>query len=511
MVKIILIFIILLQAFFVPTNTFYPAQYISKLYTEGLGRAPDQLGYLSYANYFQARGCNAFNLQVIGYQILTSAEAKNISLNAEQRTLTLFRALLNREPTSVELVDYTNLIKSKGLEHTVTALAKSREFVNLVPRICKSKDKERLARYGWDGKPLKLSPTYHAFNGTEAELRAELVKYPHGTVFTVAENYYVELTAPLDLVGITLQTEGNPTHYAKMGRFVRGKNFKGSNACGQPECGEPLIRLKDAATIKNIWIDGNGNNHSYRVWDINVQTVGAHNKVENCRVDNTAGFSNIQTLGALEGIPCHNVLIKDNLILGYNSDGFPNSNLAPWVDGITNSCEESTIEGNSIIDTSDVAIVVFNAPKGITQRSKIRFNNIFQAGNSTFAGWNTDHIFVDYAADFSGTVFENNLIWTSDFASMRSAISVGSQVWGQKSGGSGFGAKILNNTTGYGFVRAQYAISIAGMQNSTILGNTMNYKPYRRCDNIPVGKYVADSDANTDLMFTMFTGQLVCR
>jgi hypothetical protein len=509
--KFLLIITLLLQLFFVPQNAFYPAQYIAKLYTEGLARTPDQLGYFGYANYMQAKGCNAFTLQLVGYQILTSAEAKNISYSAEQRILTLYRALLNREPTSVELVDYVNLITTKGLEQTVQTLVKSKEFNNLVPRLCKSKDKERLARYGWNGKPLKLTPVYHAFNGTEDELRRELALYPHGTIFSVAENYYVELTKPLELSGITLQTEGNPKEYAKMARFIRAKNFSGNNACGQPECGEPLIRLKNGASIKNIWIDGNGNNHNYRVWDINVQTVGANNKVENCRIDNTAGFSNIQTLGALEGIPCTNVLIKNNLITGYNSDGFPNNIPAPWVDGITNSCENASIEENSIVDTSDVAIVIFNAPKGFIQNTKVRFNNIFQAGNSTFAGLNSDHIFSEYAADFSGTVFENNLLWTSHFASMRSGISAGSGLWNQNAGGSGFGLQVFRNTTGFGFIKGQYAISIANMHNATIRENSMNYLPYRRCDNIPVGKYVADTQANTDISFIMYNNTLVCR
>jgi hypothetical protein len=154
MSKIFLSFFLLLQIFFVPQSAFYPAQYVSKLYTEGLGRTPDQLGYFGFTNYLQAKGCNAFTLQIVGYQILTSVEAKNIPYNSEQRILSLFRALLNREPTAVELIDFTNIIKSKGLEATVQALLKSREFNNLVPKLCKVKDKLRLARYGWDGKPI---------------------------------------------------------------------------------------------------------------------------------------------------------------------------------------------------------------------------------------------------------------------------------------------------------------------------------------------------------------------
>lgn len=507
--------VLLLQVLFTPQNAFYPAQYIAKLYTEGLGRAPDQLGYFGYANYFQLKGCSAFTLQVVGFQILSSAESKNLNLSSEQRVLSLFRAALNREPDGNELATYTNLLSNKGLDNVIQTLLKSKEFTGKVPQLCKSKDYERLARYGWNGKPLKLSNSPTGYNGnSEAEFRRELSLYPFGTTFTLAENAYIELSSPLILDGVTLQTFNNPSHYTKMARFVRAKNFKGSAACGQPECGEPLIVLRNNAKLVNVWVDGNGNNLPYRVWDINVQSAGSNNQILNSRIENTAGFSNLQTFGALEGLPCQNVLVKGNIILGYNSDGFPNNNSsAPWVDGITCSCENTIIEENSIIDTSDVAIVVFNAPRGVTQNTKVRFNNIFQAGNSNFAGLNTDHIFINYAADFSGTVFENNLLWTSDYASMRSGISVGSNVWGQAAGGSGFGVKVLNNTTGFGFILGQYAISVAGIDNATIKNNNpFNYKPRRRCDNIPVTKYISTNSSDTDITFTDYNqGTLTCR
>src|SRR6202012_2542282 len=46
--------------------SYVPAQFIAKLYTEGLGRMPDQSGWQSATTYFAQNGCSAASLAAYG-------------------------------------------------------------------------------------------------------------------------------------------------------------------------------------------------------------------------------------------------------------------------------------------------------------------------------------------------------------------------------------------------------------------------------------------------------------
>lgn len=494
-----LVFTILLTTSTTAQNKNYPAQYISKLYTEGLGRVPDQAGYFGYADYFKKNGCNTFTLKVIGWQILTSKEFKDLNYNNDARIVAAYRALLNREPDK-------NTDFYKSYEDVIQEIYETEEFNRLVAiSVCRNRNPIQSARYGWRGEAvdLGLSP----FKMYQSQLETLINFTPEGGVVWLPQKTIIFLDKTLNIKkGVTLQTIGYPKEYLNMARIVRMRNFPtGDIGCGSSNCGAPLIKMQSGSSLKNIWIDGNGEKLAYNVWDINIQTIGSDITISDCRVDNAAGFSNIQTLGALEGIPCGGVSIKNNLIVGYNGDGYPNFKSSnPWTDGVTASCENSIIEQNQLVDLTDVAIVIFNPRQGFIQNSKIINNIIFNSGNSSFAGLNTDHIFVNDGRDFSGTVFENNMLWTSDFASMRVGISVGSDIWGS-SGGYGWGAQYIGNNSGTGFVRGQFGILVAGMRNSTLINNSINFKPMKRCQNLASFAYAVSENTasfnNLDRIF----------
>jgi hypothetical protein len=60
---------------FEPTERNFPAQYVTKLYTEVLGRAPDQAAWRSLITYYNAAGCNVAALTNHGQGFLTSPES----------------------------------------------------------------------------------------------------------------------------------------------------------------------------------------------------------------------------------------------------------------------------------------------------------------------------------------------------------------------------------------------------------------------------------------------------
>jgi hypothetical protein len=78
--------------------SYVPAQFIAKLYTEGLGRIPDQSGWASAVSYFAQNGCSAPSLAAYGQSVYTSAEYTGLQYDNDAKLLTLYRGVLNREP-----------------------------------------------------------------------------------------------------------------------------------------------------------------------------------------------------------------------------------------------------------------------------------------------------------------------------------------------------------------------------------------------------------------------------
>jgi Domain of unknown function (DUF4214) len=77
--------------------TVIPTQFLAKMYTEALGRAPDQTGWSAYVSYFQTNGCGAAQLAHVGEQFYASTEfASDYSDNAA-KLLTLYRGGLSRD------------------------------------------------------------------------------------------------------------------------------------------------------------------------------------------------------------------------------------------------------------------------------------------------------------------------------------------------------------------------------------------------------------------------------
>src|SRR5262245_32146548 len=91
-----------------------PNQYVAKLYTEGLGRAPDQGGWQGWTGYFAAAGCWVESLRVVAHGVYESSEYAARNYSNAQRLLTLYRGLLNREPDPGGLQGWLAYLNSGG-------------------------------------------------------------------------------------------------------------------------------------------------------------------------------------------------------------------------------------------------------------------------------------------------------------------------------------------------------------------------------------------------------------
>lgn len=114
-----------------------PSQYMAKQYTELLGRAPDASGWQAYTNFFLTNNCSS-SLATMAQQLVQSGEYVNKGYSPEETVLTLYRAVLSREPDPSGFQAFVSSIRSGTTPSQVVAqLTASAEFAGLVGDICR--------------------------------------------------------------------------------------------------------------------------------------------------------------------------------------------------------------------------------------------------------------------------------------------------------------------------------------------------------------------------------------
>jgi hypothetical protein len=456
----ILILVILATAA-VPAGAAVKGQYIAKMYTEGLGRIPEQTAWINNINTFASQGCNVTTLRNLGIGVYTSNELNNLGYDNAAKLLTLYRGALNREPDSTDFNNNLTLLNTGTSWATmVNNFFTGSEFNNLVSTMCNS------VNYGFGGSPfypISLPVGGSGFVGNEDQLQALINSTSAGGTVWLAQKAVIYLYQPLILKdGVTLATSGSPNvnHYASMARLVRNFHFN-----------DAMVRLLPNSKLKSVWIDGQRNMLGFSFEDVDVQVWGGTGtEVSSCRIGNTSGGTILKTLGTGDGHPCGSNTIINNLIDGYTSDHYN----ALWSDGLTISCENTLVENNEIVDATDVAIVIFGSVL-TPQRSIAQNNRILNVGNSAYGGLVYDSWKNDAAqVDFSASAMNNNLLWSGPSVHFDIALAMGSRPWDGDSTNRAFGAKMLNNTSGISKINVDTGISVSGMTNTTVTGNTLD-------------------------------------
>lgn len=299
-----------------------------------------------------------------------------------------------------------------------------------------------------------------------------------GTVF-LAQKAVVRLTSTLTIPsGVTLATNGTPTpvRYAQMGRLVRA----GSGA---------LVNISPGGKLTSVWVDGQrnaANVPNYSLADINVSTLsGDGTTVLNNRIGNTRGFTNLRVNGKQElgGLLCSNNVISGNLIEAYSSDHYlKQNNNGLWADGISVSCESSVVSNNSVIDATDVGIVLFSISTD-PQKSNVTNNTVLNAGNSAYAAYAADPVynqggvgnFANQASkSFVGASIQDNILWTSSRVHFDIGLAVGTRAWFGNQSYNSTGGSFINNSTGTQQARVGSGIVVSGALNVTVSGNSFS-------------------------------------
>src|SRR5205085_785450 len=268
-----------------------------------------------------------------------------------------------------------------------------------------------------------------------------------------------------------------------------------STLCGPNAKGCPAVILESGAKLKAVWVDGGRGRLKFaqaQMNDINVLLQGgAGTQVSDCLLSDTAGWTSLQVFGSAEGRPCSNVSIVHNLVTAYSSQHYSSdpANFTPWADGLSCACENTLIQENEVVDATDVGIIIYRAAPAI-QKSQVRNNRVFSAGNSAYAAYAADPLTVASASapspDFTGSMVQNNTLWTGPNSHFDIALAVGTRAFfgnpdvNPDPSATGLGASFTGNVTGSLSAQVGSGIGVCGMKNVTVQSNVLTVKriPY---------------------------------
>lgn len=384
-----------------------PYQFVTKLYTELLGRAPTPAEWKRAVSQLTRQGCRTAALRSLAGKVLSSTEyARDYPpspQNAPAIVLTVYRAVLNRDPSPTEFVLARDLLDTGTLSVTQLAerLFATFEFAFVTePAICSATDPSY--GFGQPGHPGQYVATQTPVSGAPGpdanefllQLALDKLGASGGGTFPLSPREVVSLTNTLIVPsGVTLTTQGSPGphRYADMAHLARSPLY----APPVHDAGPVLVLLDPGARLEYVWVDGQRqatDPNSFLEFDVRM-LGGADTTVDHDRLGDPFGASVIEDDGSYSGIPgaaqCRANSVSDNLIEGYGTShvvpaGEPDDH--PEADAIGVYCQDTTVVDNDIVDVSDTAVAVFDGATGLiltpVQHSLIAHNVVVSAGNS---------------------------------------------------------------------------------------------------------------------------------
>ncbi len=446
----------MIQAF-ISNNSYGGPQFVAKLFTEGLSRAPEGSEYAEYMGAMEKDGCTVETLTALAERLFSSDEFQKEELKEEEKTFAVYRAVLSREPDQEELDQHL----STAAADLAKELCATQEFADLLPDINKGP-------YFWKGNNQDIYTGSNVITSSDVQkmFKEDLhVVLPQGT--------QVMVTGTLSIPeGGTLETEGNPTHYAKMARLIR----TGSSDYH-------LVIVQSNASMKNIYVEGglSGYETNEVLSGSNVLVRGSYGEVSGCRISDSVSHQNLWVIDAAEfGYLAH------NLVTCYASD-----HNKTWQDGITCLGADFVIEYNDVVDATDASIAIFryvnaesDQPHSRAQNTIVRYNKMMCLGNSAYVAY--DHETGNYHTDSSegtrhpanmtGLVAYENQIWTSMRAHYHIMMTMSTVPWLTEANcDKTIGGSVYNNYTPQGcYALTACAIAVDKVTEAAVRGNSFH-------------------------------------
>lgn len=306
-------------------------------------------------------------------------------------------------------------------------------------------------------------------SGTEIEINAALKL--GGSEAILCPGARFELSAPVTYTASSQKvfTQGKPTDDTRATLIIVNPDITTA----------VLMRDFDAAELTNVIVDGNREQLEYKQGDALIYAGGVSSGqiISQNIIRNTRSWSSLQLI---EGgaTPCTGARAEGNVI-------GPAGTSEEWADGISLACEDSIVSGNTIVDATDGAIVVFGAPGSVIEDNTIR------AETRTLLGGINMVDYGPYEGDFTGTIVRNNSIDAAG-AVIRIALGMGARVWGCYDDSNAepplFGGTVTGNTLKG--TKMQYGFAVSGVKDWTISDNT-DESTHVGTPSIPCGATVA--------------------
>lgn len=492
-----------------------PTQWIAKQYTELLGRAPTAAEWKTQLAYYGAAStpCNVTTLATLGKSLARSTAFKNAypestALGKAARVTALVRAVYSHDPNTNDWAAYYTPYAngSRTWDQVVDDIYGNGVFAAfLLPSVCSATQ----ASYGFGySAPLDLKAlTGGGASRTQAELQAAIDAAPSGGRVQLQPGEVIRVGGAANgnqglrvKSGVELSTAGNPatTKYALMGRIVPAGLVCNTYLCNDVG----VVTLAPGASLKNVWVDGQGADATTNYKLANVETSGSDATLRTDVLDNRITHPGRDGVGvrargfSTSGSACSNERILRNLITGYPSRHEPDGLAqAQWVDGIAVHCEQATVQSNVIVDVSDAGVTLYGAynrslAATAVQRSTVSGNTVLSAGldarvaygadpigecQSHRGGWVVPCLEVPTERSFAGASIASNTFWSGP----RTHYDVGLLVGGAPEWGNhrvpGRGVSVTGNTTAGVGARVNMGVSVLGMFDVTLTGNTASY------------------------------------
>lgn len=445
-------------------------QYATKLYTEGLGRVPDQGSWQNIVAQLQGNTCGLPVLQNMATAVFTSAEFHATSPTYHQKAFRLYRGVLSRDATAAELTAVINAANAGvSWNSIVSSFLNSGEFQSRVPLNCSETSN------GWQpAAPANLVVTQTGAITTADGLITALKNPASGSTIYLEQGATILLTEPIKVpAGVTLTTVGQPgsTKAPLLGRIARNAAFTG-----------PMIILQNNAKLDSVWVDGQRNRFGH-IGGMNVYANGSNIQVTRNILSDSTAWTHLQHYTDFNpdspaGSICEGGYVGNNLITAYGSSHY---DFLKWSDGISIGCTGAIVENNTVIDATDVSIIVYRSHPKI-QNSIVRNNVIFNPGNPAFGALAADPLSAspaytnkypkDTILNFSGTQFTSNLIWSSPSVHFDIILADGTRPWFGDDAYQGRGASFTYNTSGSQSVTTYTAIAVSGMKETKVTNNS---------------------------------------
>lgn len=471
------------------------AQFLSRLYTEGLGRAPDPGTWKANPLFLATpSNCTSLDFASLAINVYTSSEYNNLAYTNKEKILTLYRGILNREPESASAIQYYASLLDSGSPITslINEFVSSSEFANLRNnKICAPIPIGQDTLYTWGQQPAipldagassMSAATLQGLINTANNGANKVVSLPQGTVVYADQTIFIP-------AGVTLTTAGNIVRgqYAKMARIVRSANFSDSTIVMYGSTG-----TQPGAVLDRIWVAGqrnqivNGTTINYTKVGYSVLISSGNNaSVINSRFDTPVGGTNIGIDGSEPtGVACNHVSVSGNILTAYSNTHYGGQNYYPFSDGITSKCADTTIANNTVMDASDVAIIQFyTAGLQNVQASKATGNLIISTGVSTFAAMMYEPFYyagsTPIVRDFTGASFSGNTFFAAEGTRFEIGISAGRRPWNNLTSYIN-GGEVSNNTNAGIPTTMQVGIGVGYAKNTSVTNNSLNYSPYTK-------------------------------